>query len=395
MIKASAGERELHRLAFIVVLTAFAILAVPVGRFFDAAQTSKELQLQKLEIDRVRDIRTQSRNILEAITEGAARPEIDTTSKLQAALQSMREVHGQAHRDGVAFVAIQFDPVFNDVVRNVHATLSLPQTRWRGKVDYLTNAVLRLGVMLDAQIEHQLASGAAQARSREDGQRIFVFIALLVTVALAGFVFIPNFKAVREAFLDLERKREEAGRKATERGAILSATTYAVLVADADGFIRSANPAAGSMFRSVPEEIVGRRLEGLLGGDASELVATAAEGRAVEAELRTMRLDGSDAPVAVSLTPMDGDGYLAIVRDLSDREAVQRLLVDEQARTRSLLESIPDAIVRLDDTGVVTEYRPVPDLDFDPTSGALKGRAFEDVIPPSAIPAYRRARAAT
>ncbi|RYG34243.1 PAS domain S-box protein [bacterium] len=395
MIKAPAGGRELHRLAVIVALTTVAILAVPVLRLFDARQTSQELQVQKLEIDRVRDIRTQSRNILEAVTEGAAHPDVDTTNKLEASLQSMREVHSQAHRDGIRFVADKFDPVFNDVVKNVHATLSLPQDEWNGKVDYLANAILRLGVMLDSQIENRLTIGSEQAKNREESQRILLMVALLGTVALAGFLFIPNFKAVSEAFQDLERRREEAGKKATERGAILSATTYAVLVADADGLIRSANPAAGNMFRSIPEEIVGRRLEGLLGGQANNLVAAASEGKAVEAELRTMRLDGSDAPVAVSLTPMDGEGYLAIVRDLSDREAVQRLLVDEQARTRSLLESIPDAIVRLDEVGVVTEYRPVPDLDFDPTSGALAGRTFEDVIPPSAIPSYRRARAAT
>ncbi|CAN5670175.1 hypothetical protein BH11ARM2_BH11ARM2_00810 [soil metagenome] len=396
MVKAYVAGRELQRLTLILLVAGVAIMAVPAVRLWDAVQANQEMEARNQRISDVRQMRTQGRMVISRAQEGAMLATADVKPRLMDALQSFRDARTKAAGDGVRVLSADFEPAVADFQRKALELEDLPQTDWKlVRLVQLSSAFARVGSQLDNHIAQELEVGAGLSRSRETYQYAFLALAFLLTFGLAIFVFAPTLKAVREAFHDLDLQREEAGRTASERGAILSATTYAVLAVDADGLIRSANPAAGHMFRCEQIDLEGRRLEGLLGDRGPELVRSSVEGRTVETELRTMRLDGSDAPVAVSMTPMEGGRFLAIVRDLSDREEVHQRLAEEQARSRSLLESIPDTIVRLDENGKVTEYRPNAELDFVTHPDALQGRSLETALPASAAIPYRRARAST
>jgi two-component system sensor kinase FixL len=121
----------------------------------------------------------------------------------------------------------------------------------------------------------------------------------------------------------------ELATRESELRALLAVAPDAVLTADADGQLRSANNEARELFRlplrDDPREVTPRRLDALLPG----IVLRGKEGRATFAGRRE---DGSSFPAEVAWVRLEAPapvGTLAIVRD-----ATVRRLAETQARER-------------------------------------------------------------
>ncbi|HEU0246326.1 MAG TPA: GAF domain-containing protein, partial [Gaiellaceae bacterium] len=172
-----------------------------------------------------------------------------------------------------------------------------------------------------------------------------------------------------------------AARAASGRfGAYLEAALDAVVVADASGCVVEFNPAAERIFGYSRDEALGRTLAELIVPPSLRERHLRAFARFVETgearllgrriELTGMRADGSEFPVELALSRVEGEPLLicGAVRDLSDAKRAAddlRKLAEEQAALRRLAMLVarqpsPDEVF----TAVTEEVGSVLDADF-------------------------------
>jgi two-component system sensor kinase FixL len=115
--------------------------------------------------------------------------------------------------------------------------------------------------------------------------------------------------------------RRVAAQEAEQR-AILTAAPDAVVATDAMGRIVSVNPAATQLFRLAATDLIGRLLERWL----PKIKMDTTYGRA---SLEGLRGDSSSIPVDIAWARLDApaaDGFILIIRDVTDRLAGEALL---------------------------------------------------------------------
>jgi diguanylate cyclase (GGDEF)-like protein/PAS domain S-box-containing protein len=116
--------------------------------------------------------------------------------------------------------------------------------------------------------------------------------------------------------------------------AILNKAADAILTIDGDGLLMSANAAAGRLFGYAPDSMVALRLDRLIpvgigeaaGLDAAGLLRMIACGVTHEYELPGWRSDGSEFPLAMSVSEVelpDEHLFVAILHDLTEQHMAQ------------------------------------------------------------------------
>ena len=146
--------------------------------------------------------------------------------------------------------------------------------------------------------------------------------------------------------------------------AVFGASPDAILLVDASGRIREANPMAGKMFGFAREELIGSEIEILLpqavrnahvGHRRGYAHAPQARPMGIGMELGAQRKDGTEFPVEVGLSPWVTDAEtftIAAVRDVSQRAQLRKfgaaaLEASEAERMRIARELHDDTAQRL------------------------------------------------
>ena len=151
--------------------------------------------------------------------------------------------------------------------------------------------------------------------------------------------------------------------------ALLDLAPDSMVVADAAGVILLANSALHHLLGYEPREVVGQPLEMLLperfrGRHVEHRAAYLDDPhpRAMGASLTLFarRKDGTEVPVEISLSPVrepEGVVTIAAIRDVSERQRMQRALRESEERRRLLVESVREyAIYMLDAEGRVQTW---------------------------------------
>ncbi|WTY68580.1 PAS domain S-box protein [Streptomyces sp. NBC_01410] len=182
--------------------------------------------------------------------------------------------------------------------------------------------------------------------------------------------------------------RDVSDRKAAEerfRG-LLEAAPDAMVIVDDTGIIKLVNAQTEALFGYQRGELLGHPVELLVPGRFRAHHAGHRDGYANNRQVRPMgaglelhglRKDGTEFPVEISLSPLEtADGLLvsAAVRDVSDRKAAEE-------RFRGLLEAAPDAMVIVDDTGIIKLVNAQTEALFGYQRGELLGRPVELLVP--------------
>ena len=156
---------------------------------------------------------------------------------------------------------------------------------------------------------------------------------------------------------------------------------YAIFMVDAQGCITSWNRGAEQVLGWSKEQALGQHSSILLSGqesraDTMEQLDRARRDGRFTGEAWQKRADGSEFVAHVSITPIiDGDGtnlgFAKIIHDVTARRAEERALQRREEHLKSILATVPDAMVVIDEKGII--------LSFSQTAERLFGYSEQEV----------------
>lgn len=164
-------------------------------------------------------------------------------------------------------------------------------------------------------------------------------------------------------------------------------TKDAIFIEKPTGEILEVNRAACSMLGYTREELLTMDVSKIVPPEVAEKLprtisqSTVREG--VYIETRELRKDRSHVPVEVSCTLVEINGQprvIAIVRDISERKAVEGTLRESEERFRKIFDNFKDGILIEDDDGnIVDANRSVCDM-LGYTKEEICARTIRDVV---------------
>ena len=187
-------------------------------------------------------------------------------------------------------------------------------------------------------------------------------------------------------------------------GSILQAAQEAIVMIDEHQHIVALNPAAERMFRCTAHQVLGQSLERFIPlGQRTEHAAHVGEfagSKLLQQRLArhrhttATRLDGSDFPVEITLSPVDmaeGNGvrqfFAALVLDLSEERQLRDELDRFKRRLRSVFELAPVAIWITENDRIVFANQAAERL-FD-HHGTIVGQPLYELLAPGSHDAVR------
>ncbi len=165
----------------------------------------------------------------------------------------------------------------------------------------------------------------------------------------------------------IDTLRGSAAETMTNRlAAIVTSSDDAIIGKTLDGVVTDWNTGAEAIFGYTAAEVAGKSISMLLPpGQEDEMTMILRRVRAGERiehyETRRRRKDGQIIDVALTISPVwDGNGILAgaskVARDITATKRAQIELEQREAHLRSVLDTIPDAMIVIDSHGIMQSF---------------------------------------
>lgn len=214
----------------------------------------------------------------------------------------------------------------------------------------------------------------------------------------AGIIFLAErADRARHEATGSEVRAELEARRASEYAEGLNllidgAADYAIFMVDPEGRVRIWNKGAERILGWREEEILGQPNslfypadEAADGKPTENLRRALKEGRLFD-ERWVVRKDGSEFLADVTVTPLktaDGKlrGFAKVLRDVTDRRAGERALERREKLLRSVLETVPDGMIVIDERGVMTSVSAAAQKIFGYHERELLGRNVSMLMP--------------
>ena len=211
----------------------------------------------------------------------------------------------------------------------------------------------------------------------------------LASIATTGFVpavgaALPvSLPAVEQALLESEARTR----------AILDAAVDAIITIDEQGIVESLNPAAERMFGYSATELFGRNVNVLMpepyhrehdGYLANYRNTGQKKIIGIGREVVGRRKDGTTFPMHLAVSELrlgNRRMFTGIARNISDLKHAIRQLEDSEARTRAILDAAVDAIITIDEQGIVESLNPAAERLFGYAAAELIGRNVNGLMP--------------
>ncbi|MDX1456840.1 MAG: PAS domain S-box protein [Marinobacter sp.] len=178
-----------------------------------------------------------------------------------------------------------------------------------------------------------------------------------------------------------ERKREEERFRQ-----VIESAPNAMILVDGEGSITLINSQAESLFGYTRSELIGQPIEELVphrfrdahpGHRASFFASPTRRSMGAGRDLYGLRKDGSEFPVEIGLNPIpsqDEPLALASIIDITERKRAEE-------RFRQVIESVPNAIVLVNQAGKITLVNAQTEKLFGYSREQLMGEPVETLIP--------------
>ncbi|QNA86843.1 PAS domain S-box protein [Sphingomonas sp. So64.6b] len=180
---------------------------------------------------------------------------------------------------------------------------------------------------------------------------------------------------------------------AEELGLLIDgATNYAIYMLDPEGRVTIWNRGAERIKGWTEAEIIGRNFELFYspediaaGKPASDLGRASKEGRFEEDSWR-IRKDGSEFLASVTVTALRDDagalrGFGKVIRDITDHKAAEAAVARREHHLRSILATVPDAMIIMDERGTVASFSAAAERVFGYTEAEVVGRNVSMLMP--------------
>lgn len=189
------------------------------------------------------------------------------------------------------------------------------------------------------------------------------------------------------------KKQSRTLREADLLGAIADSTTDALVAIDDAGIVVSWNRAAETIFGYSAGEMVGASLHAIIPqrfrkahDQGLERVTGGGEHHVIghSATLAGTRRDGSEFPIELTLSTWTAGGlryFGGIIRDVSERVAIEDELRASEAITRSIMESASDAIITADHRGVIVAWNAAASDIFGYDESEVINQSLTLIIP--------------
>jgi hypothetical protein len=219
-------------------------------------------------------------------------------------------------------------------------------------------------------------------RRYNKGDGTFVWVES-VTEVIKGSDGTPRYLLSFVADISQRKAAEDARRWLID---IVESSQDCIVAIDLDGTIQSWNQGAERVFGYTAAEMIGRR-GGFLAPngtdiDREQIVKRILDGEHVECRIVAVRQDGRRVTLLTNFTAIRDSfdkvtGIATISRDLTSEEQAQIMF-------KSLLEAAPDAIVCLDERGLITLANAKTELLFGYAGSELIGQPIGRLLPESA-----------
>jgi two-component system, LuxR family, sensor kinase FixL len=175
--------------------------------------------------------------------------------------------------------------------------------------------------------------------------------------------------------------------------AVVDAALDAIIVIDRAGRIRSVNRATERVFGYAASELIGRNVNVLMpepyagehdGYLANYLRTGDKKIIGIGRDVSGRRKDGSVFPMYLAVAEAEAEGeaiFVGIVRDISERKAAEIALRESELRLRSILDTVPDGIIVIDERGIVQSFSPAAERLFGYRSGEVAGHNVSMLMP--------------
>lgn len=231
-----------------------------------------------------------------------------------------------------------------------------------------------------------------------DGSGYNLVEAIVFLVTVVGIV------ALSQAFERMRRRVHESDHRAARRDAeaalvaeelnllIDGAQGHAIYLLDAEGRVTIWNKGAERLKSWREEEVVGKDAaifyppDAVAAGKPSDDLAIAAREGRLEMEDWRVRKDGSEFLADVSITALrtaGGDlrGFAKVVSDITGRRAAEEALRSQESHLRSILSTVPDAMVVIDDQGSIVSFSAAAERLFGYQEAELLGVNVSRLMP--------------
>jgi len=173
--------------------------------------------------------------------------------------------------------------------------------------------------------------------------------------------------------------------------AIVESSDDAIVGKTLDGVVTDWNRGAETIFGYKAEEIVGMPISVLIPPErwyeSDGILTRIKNGERVEHfETRRRRKDGKLIDVSVTISPVyDSEGRLCgaskVARDITESKRALTALAEREAHLRSVLETVPDAMVVIDDKGLIESFSAAAVRLFGYTAEELIGINVSVLMP--------------
>ena len=232
---------------------------------------------------------------------------------------------------------------------------------------------------------------------RETGAVDFVEAALFLLTA-AGIILLARSShglkgRIRESEGSAARRAAEADVLAEELGLLIDgAEGHAIYLLDPEGRVTIWNKGAERLKGWCEEDVIGLDAsvfypsDAIASGKPADDLARAARDGRFDAEDWRVRKDGSEFLADVSITALrhpDGSlrGFAKVVSDITGRRASEEALRSQESHLRSILSTVPDAMVVIDDQGLILSFSAAAEQLFGYSEAELLGANVSMLMP--------------
>lgn len=238
----------------------------------------------------------------------------------------------------------------------------------------------------------QVFDDARQAESGLSIELLTFLPAAAIVIWLAHHVMRSNLRFAQSEHLAL-RRAKLAKDTADELNLLIDdAADYAIYMLDPDGCVTIWNKGAERLKGWTEEEVLGQHFslfyadEAVAAGrPAADLARARIEGR-VEQEEWLLRKDGSQLLADISLTAFYDDGgalrgFGKVIRDVTQQRAAERRTSASAAQMRSILSTVPDAMIVIDPLGRIVSFSSAAERLFGYTEREIFGSNVSRLMP--------------